>query len=220
MIYALGNSHAHFLSNSHPGTLGRGEKCTEYCTSYSANFHNPNNQYKHVLAHKFIERYFPYLINAINTFNVTTNDYIMFIVGEIDCRWHLPKKIVTQNKTVNEAVQECGDQFFPAFTYLKENGYNVIGWGGHPSTTRGHSDDPDNPIYGDCLFRNEISLLWNDYLCKKCKENDMKFVSIIRDLINPNGFTKMEYFMDDYHLTEKAIPFVIEKFKQEGIIQC
>jgi hypothetical protein len=218
MIYAIGNSHAHFLSNSHPGTLGIGESRTQYCTSYSANFHNP--QYRHVLAHKFVERYFPYLINAINAFNVTNNDYIMFIVGEIDCRWHFPKKVFTKNKTATEVVQECVDQFFPSFLYLKEHGYNVIGWGGHPSTTRGHSDDPDNPIYGDCLNRNKISLLWNDMLKEKCDKNNMKFVSIIRDLINPDGLTKMEYFMDDYHLTERAMPFVIDKFKEQGIIPC
>lgn len=220
MIYAIGNSHAHFFSNSHPGKIGVGENRTEYFTSYSANFHNPNPQYRHVLVHKFIERYFPFIINAINNFNVTVNDHVIFIVGEIDCRWHIPKKVKTQNRTPQDVITGYVDQFIPALIHLKEEGYSVIGWGGHPSTTRGHSDDPDNPIYGDCLFRNEISLLWNDMLSQKCKENDIKFVSIIRDLITPDGLTKMEYFMDDYHLTDKTMPIVIEKFKQEGIISC
>lgn len=228
MIYALGNSHAHFFSDSHPGLVGFGNhemynygtKKSEYFISYSANFHNSNPQYRHVLAHKFIERHYPSIISAILQANITENDYVMLIVGEIDCRWHLPKKVIIQNRTPEDVVQECIDEFFPAFLDLQESGYNVVGWGGHPSTTRGHSDDPDNPIYGDCLFRNKISLLWNDLLYNRCQEHGMKFVSIIRDLINDDGLTKMEYFLDDYHLKASVLPLVIEKCKQEGIIKC
>lgn len=218
MIYCFGNSHAHFFTDSHPGTLRFGEKQNEYFISYSANFHNPNPKYRHVLAHKFIERYFPYIINAINVTNVNENDYVMFIVGEIDCRWHLPKKVKTQNRSIQDVVQECVDQFFPALLHLKDNGYNVIGWGNHPTTTSGHNDDPDNPVYGDCLFRNEISLCWNDMLEKHCRSNDMKFVSIVRNLIDENGLTKMEYFRDYCHLEKPAMPLVIEACKKEGVI--
>jgi len=227
MIYAMGNSHANFFSNSHPGVIGWGDHTrypelgwkgtrNEYFMSYSANFHNP--EYRHVLAHKFVERHFPYIINAINQVPMTKKDYIMFIVGEIDCRWHFPKKIKTQNCTVDGVLTEEMEYFFPAFLYLKENGYNIVGWGGHPSTTKGHNNDPDNPIYGDCLLRNEISLKWNDLLKDRCQQNDIKFISIIRNLINPGGFTKMEYFWDDYHLKPSVLPIVIEKCKAEGII--
>ena len=219
MIYTIGNSHAHFFTNSHPGELGWGLQQNEYFKSYSANFHNPNPQYRHVLAHKFYERYFPYIIDAINSINFTKNDYIMLIVGEIDCRWHFPKKEKTQNRLSKDIIKECIDEyFFPSILHLKENEYNVIGWGGHASTTSGHSDDPDNPIYGDCLTRNRISLEWNDYLHEKCKNNNIKFVSIIKDLIDDNGLTKMEYFMDNYHLNQKALPMIINQLKQKEII--
>lgn len=217
MIYALGNSHSHFFTDSHPGDLGWGKKKNEYFTSYSANFHNPN--YKHVLAHKFQDRFFPYIIDAMNSINITTNDYIMFVVGEIDCRWHFPKKIKNQNRTVDDVLSEEMEYFFPTFLYLKQNNYKVIGWGGHPSTTKNHHDpDPDNPIYGDCLFRNEISLKWNDLLNEKCIKNNIPFLSIIRDLIYDNGLTDMSYFSDDYHLNQNSMPIVINKLKHNNII--
>jgi hypothetical protein len=227
MIYALGNSHANYFANSHPGVLGFGDPSqfnygkerNEHFMSYSANFHNPNPKYRHVLAHKFMERYYPYITNVINNINYTENDYIMLIVGEIDCRWHIPKKITLQNLPAEEVVLEFINDLFPAFINLQENGYNVVGWGGQPSTTGNHNDDPDNPVYGDCLFRNKISLLWNDLLYNKCKEHGMKFVSIIRDLIDESGLTKMEYFMDYCHLTQKSFPMVLEKCKLEGIIR-
>lgn len=216
MIYCFGNSHAHFFTDSHPGELGWGKKRNDHFASYSGNFHNP--QYRHVLVHKFGERFFPYFINPINSLPITENDFIMFIVGEIDCRWHFPKKIKTQDKTIDQVLNEELEYFFPSFLQLKENGYNILGWGGHPSTTKGHNDDPDNPIYGDCLFRNEVSLRWNDLLGETCGKNDIKFISIIRDLINPDGLTKMEHFYDDYHLKPTALPIVIEKCKQEKVI--
>jgi len=216
MIYALGNSHAHFVTDSHPGELGWGKKENEYFRSYSGNFHNP--YFRHVLAHKFHERFFPYFVNPVNNIKWTDKDYLMFIVGEIDCRWHFPKKIKTTNRSVADVLEEEMNYFFPSLLYCIENNYSVIGWGGHASTTKGHNDDPDNPIYGDCLFRNEVSLAWSDLLKERCDANGIPFVSIVRDLINPDGLTKMEYYYDDYHLKPNALPFVIEKCKQLGVI--
>jgi hypothetical protein len=223
MIYALGNSHAHFFSNSHPGDLGWGKIRGEHFVSYSANFHHPNPKYRHVLVHKFTERFYPFLCGAINSVEFTEKDSIIFIVGEIDCRWHFPKKIKTQNKTIESVLKEEMEYFFPAFLHLKENGYNVVGWGGHASTIGPHNDDPDNPVYGDCLFRNEVSLAWNDLLEWNCQTNGMKFVSIIRDLIGSDGLTKKEYMFDYCHLNwapyEPTIfPRVVEVCKQEKLL--
>jgi hypothetical protein len=223
MIYAMGNSHAHFFSNSHPGDLGWGKVRGEHFVSYSANFHHPNPKYRHVLVHKFTERFYPFLVQTINNADLTGNDYIMFIVGEIDCRWHFPKKVQTQNRTIEDVLKEEMEYFFPAFLHLQENGYNVVGWGGHPSTVQGHNDDPDNPVYGDCFTRNKISLLWNDMLEERCRKNNMKFVSVIRDLINPDGLTKKEYMFDYCHLNwtpyePNIFPLVVERCKDEGMI--
>lgn len=217
MIYAFGNSHAHFFTDSHPGELAWGKKRNEHFASYSGNFHNP--QYRHVLVHKFGERFFPYFIGPINSINFTENDYIMFIVGEIDCRWHFPKRIKTQNRSIEDVLREdLETHFFPSFLSLKENGYQVVGWGGHASTTGPHNDDPDNPVYGDCLFRNEISIVWSNMFEEKCRQHEMKFVSIIKDLIAPDGLTKMEYMRDYCHLNESAYPLVIKQCRKEGII--
>lgn len=216
MIYALGNSHSHFFTDSHPGELQWGKKQTELFRSYSGNFHNP--QYRHVLAHKFHERFFPYFVHPINSIEWKEGDYLMFIVGEIDCRWHFPKKVTTQNRSITDVLEEEMGYFFPSFLYCQENNYPVIGWGGHPSTTKGHNDDPDNPIWGECLFRNEISLRWSDLLEKKCKDHGIPFISIVRDLIGPDGLTKMEYYYDDYHLKPEAMPFVIDKLKEQKLI--
>lgn len=210
MIYTFGNSHAQYFTDSTPSKFGKGEKENEFFQSFSL---GP------VIAYNFYEHHFPLMIQWLNDLPIKESDYIMIAVGEVDCRWHLPKQAAEKNRHPQEVVHECLDRFFRAHLHLRDFGYNVIAWGGHPSTTRGHDDNPNEPVYGDCLSRNQISLWWNDYLETLCKQNNIKFISIIRDLIDRDGLTKMEYYKDYCHLdSTKLLPSTIEKFKQAGLI--
>ena len=162
-----------------------------------------------------MEHHYDSLLSIISSLNITDNDYILLAIGEVDCRWHLPYQANIQNKSNSDIVNECLDRFFKAHIDLKNRGYNVIGWSGHPSTTSGHSDDNQQPIFGDCLNRNSISLIWDDILSKKCKENDIPYISIIKDLIDDDGLTKMEYFSDYCHLDYSKIKDILDiKFKK------
>lgn len=210
MMYVFGNSHAHFFTDSTPSLFGKGENENEFFQSFSL---GP------VIAYNFFDHYYPTMIGMLNNLPVGATDYVMIAVGEVDCRWHLPKQAQAQNKPIEEVVHTCLDRFFRAHLHLKENGYNVVAWGGHPSTTSGHDDNPSEPVFGDCLTRNKISLCWNDYLEKLCNENKIQFVSIIRDLINVDGLTKMEYYKDYCHLdSKKLLPMVTQKFRQIGLL--
>ena len=212
MIYAIGNSHAHFFTNSHPADAV-GKFKNEYFTSYSL---GPT------IAYNFYEHHLPKLIKLIESqeIKILQNDYILLVVGEVDCRWHLPKQAEEQKRDTEDVVKECIDRFFKTHLFLKNSGYNIISWGGHPSTTSGHNDDPSNPVYGNCLYRNNISKQWDAYLKEISIHNSIPNVSIINDLIDENGLTKMEYFIDYCHLnTSKLLPNVINKFKQKNLIE-
>jgi hypothetical protein len=141
------------------------------------------------------------------------------VLGEVDCRWHIPNMANQQNVDILTMTHEFIDRFFRTHIYLKESGYNVIGWGGHPSTTRGHDNNPSEPVYGDCLTRNKITLEWSNYLGEKCKNESIKFISIVKNLIDENGLTKMEYFKDYCHLNPKLyLPVVIDIFKESKLL--
>jgi hypothetical protein len=212
MIYAIGNSHAHFFTNSHPAdTEGRFKN--EYFTSYSLGPTIAYNFYEHHLQ-KIIE-----LIQS-NKINIFPSDHILLVVGEVDCRWHLPKQAEEQKRNVQDIVNECIDRFFKTHLFLKQNGYNVISWGGHPSTIAGHNDDLSSPVYGDCLYRNKISKEWDSYLKYVSLINSIPNISIIHDLIDENGLTKMEYFIDYCHLNHsKLFSNVFNKFKEKNLIK-
>jgi len=167
-------------------------------------------------------KHYQYNINFLDSFDLycldKKNDYVMLIVGEVDCRVHLPKQIQLQSRPIDEVIIECVDRFFRTYLDLKERGYNVIGWGGHPSTISGPSENPSEPIIGDCRFRNTISLKWDSYIESLFIENNIPHVSIIKDLIGIDGLTKMNYFMDYCHLKHDLVKEIIQtKFKEIGI---
>jgi hypothetical protein len=211
MIYSIGNSHAHFFTGTPPGTQGFGSSQNEYFTSISL---GP------VIAYNFFEHHYPILLNALsqNQIKIQTGDKILLTIGEVDCRWHLPKRANDHKQCVNDVVHECVDRFFRTHIDLKQRGYDVIGWGGHPTTNDGHNDNQDCPIFGDVLYRNEISKEWSSYLESKCLWNGISFVSIIDDLISIDGTTKMEYYIDYCHLkTESLLGHVVNKFKEKRL---
>jgi len=206
MIYTFGNSHAHAFTGSRPSTLGFGEIENVNFKSYSL---GP------VIAYNFHLHHYDRLLTELNksTFN-KEKDVLMLIVGEVDCRWHLPYQASINKKTINEIVTECIDRYFQNYLNLKNQGYHIIGWGGHPSTTAPHNDDLNNPVFGDCVTRNKISLLWNFQLKEKCLAHNIFYISIIEDLIDQFGLTKMDYFDDYCHLNHTKIqPLITKKFK-------
>jgi len=194
MIYVFGNSHSNFFTNSHPATPF---SQTKHFTVYNLNG---------TIAYNFYEHHFPTVKQIIHHEQIAKDSNILICIGEVDCRLHLPQQADLQNRNIFELTEECIDRLFRCFLELKHDGYNVIGWGGHPTTTESHDmSNPSRPIYGECMLRNKISLFWSDYLQHKCNIHNMKFVSIIRDLIDSEGLTKMEYFIDYCHLNSNML---------------
>ena len=96
-IHCIGNSHINIFS-------GKNEITSE---SYNSVF-----KLKHVgpvIAFNFYENHYPNVLEYLNDFD--KEDYVMLIVGEVDCRWHLLKQSNLQNRNINDLVKECVDRF-------------------------------------------------------------------------------------------------------------
>lgn len=197
-FYFIGNSHVNIFRGSH--RLFDQDLLELFRTEHLGP----------TIAYNFYEHHYPKVLEYLERTQIDKeNDYICIVVGEVDCRWHLPKQSEVQNRPINDLVEEAINRFFRCYLDLKERGYKVITWGGHPSTTSGHDDDLNKPVYGDCVTRNKISLYWNDYLKKISDENNVKFLSVMKYLIDDDGLTKMDFFLDYCHLnTWKILPFV------------
>lgn len=203
MIYTIGNSHVNVFTNNSPGHGSIG-----YLYPFKSLSIGPT------IAYNFYEHHYPIVLRTLTELNVKPSDYIILIVGEVDCRWHLPYQAMIQNRNVWDLTKECIDRFYRCHIDLKSRGYNVLSWGGHPSTNSGHDDNSSSPVFGNVLLRNKISKMWDTYMESKSKENDITHISIIDELINEDGTTKMEYFMDYCHLEYNMVKDMISnKFK-------
>jgi len=216
MIYAIGNSHAHFFTGSHPGSsVGASKDFTSVSIGP-------------VIAYNFVENHLRTVLEWLSDDCMVTNfgtkfdldrNKVLLVVGEVDCRWHIPFQAHQLNLDVIEVAKICINRFFRVHMFLRERGVKVIAWGGHPSTNSGHNPDPASPVYGDCLKRNRTSLFWSDYLAELSNYNGVPFVSICRDLIDSNGYTQMQYFEDYCHLNSaKLLKLVTERFHTQGLI--
>jgi hypothetical protein len=204
IVHAIGNSHVNVFTG-HDSIFG-----DDSIDLFKTHCIGPT------IAYNFYQHYYPSVLEYVKACVDKNNDYIMLIVGEVDCRWHLPKQAQLQDTPVDVLVKDCIDRFFKCHLDLKKQGYKVIGWGGHPSTTSGHDDTPHCPVYGDCLYRNTISKTWSTCLQELCAMHDVAFISIVNDLLDDDsGLTKMEYFIDYCHLkSSMVLNLIFSKVKE------
>tara|TARA_B100000900_G_scaffold416277_1_gene450952 strand:+ start:30077 stop:30718 length:642 start_codon:yes stop_codon:yes gene_type:complete len=147
------------------------------------------------------------------------NSYVLFCFGEVDIRAHLLKQSRLQNKSVEFLVEECVDRYIS--TINKVSPYRRIRKGVFaPIASWSEMKPYDGPSFGTNLERNKVTEAFNNYLEKKCTENNLVFVSIFEDMLNEDGTTN-EIFLDDFgtgiHLNQKSMPLIMKKLYKNGI---
>lgn len=205
MIHLIGNSHVNTFSNDNKLNLS-------FENDFFKSYHiGP------VIAYNFYEHHMGSVNEIINNNNIQKDDYISLIVGEVDCRLHLPLQADKQNKTDIEIVEECVNRLFRCYDNLLERGFNLIVYSTHPTTTENHDmSREDRPIYSSVERRNDISLLWNEKTEELCKSKNIKFVNFYDLLIDEKNITKMVYYLDYCHLNSSmCYPFILKKTKNE-----
>lgn len=164
-------------------------------------------------------------INEILTFSPVDkiNDEVMFCFGEIDIRAHIMKEYLEKNKDICELVKISVDEYFKTVLFYKKLGYNMMIWGPIASWNEIKPyTGPGWPTYGTNLQRNHVTRLFNEYLERKCKDNDIPFITIFYDMLMEDGKTN-PIFLDDWdechiHLIPSSFDFVVKKFKNMGFI--
>lgn len=218
MIYVIGNSHAMFFTNTHPAA----PKCDETHEQIRSLSIGP------VTAYNFCDKMD--LVNQrIDAYNIQKEDTLLMVVGEVDCRVHLPKQIsLSSSEHPLEIVNNCVSRYFQALKGLKERGYKVVAVGPHPSTTEpanlfarisseNDEEAAQQPIYGSATERNNITRQFNKRLSLLCSTQGIGFVSIFDKLVSDNR-TKMEYYLDYCHLSEAAWPLMEEELQNIGLL--
>lgn len=218
MIWGFGNSHAAIFSGIKPCGNIRGPKL---------GVAEPNPNYKNIrtiflgpiIAYNFRKSHLPTLLSTLSQYRVDkNNDSIALYVGEVDCRFHLAKRIMEKEDTAENIVSDCIKRYYSIIKQLKDEGWKMIVFGTHPTTTKNHSEDLNSPYWGTCKFRNDICVMWNKKLKECCDIDNIPFISIYDKLVDENNITKMEYFLDYCHLSyDKCFPMFVDEMRKNGI---
>lgn len=147
----------------------------------------------------------PRIEQAISEYSVTKDDYVFLSFGEIDIRNHIGFNIVG---TLEETIMNCVDRYMKTVIYLKNKDIN-IGVYAPPCSSIGNRTPID---YADVIIRNKMTIFFNQYLKEKCDEHNIPFKDISTLMMLPDGSTDESYIMDDIHLSQKAMPLLIESF--------
>lgn len=141
-------------------------------------------------------------------YNITESDYVFLCFGEIDIRNHIGFHIGKKYNTLSEGIKVCVDRYIETVVYIKNKGVNV-GVYAPPASSVGNQTPID---YGDVVLRNKMTIEFNEYLKYKCDEVEIPFKDISKLMMLPDGTTDQKYIMDDIHLSQQAMPFLINEF--------
>lgn len=212
MIHCIGDSHASFFSGVDRIQPPWPELSDDRLRGFRTYRLGP------VLAYNLCERETTTrgkekLFEIVET-RVSREDRILLAFGEIDCRAHLLRQVESQGRDVKDIVRECVERYRSVILQVREMGFGVLVWNAVPSTRYDKIEDQEFPVYGTCRERNLATRLFNETLQRLGPGDGFRFVSIFDHLVDQDGLTRMEYFMDPIHLSQAAMPLAAKEFER------
>lgn len=222
MIYIIGDSHVSVFSGTDKTHDGLRHIQPEFGTCYTLSggqLRSPINRFEQKIPHFCPIKIgsntawnsynkLPIIEQAISEYKVSKNDYVFTCFGEIDIRNHIGFNI-GRSQTVFDVIKETVNRYMTTVLYLKDKGIN-IGVYGPPASSIGGSGSGRQ--YKDVIFRNIMTVHFNEYLKHKCDENEISFKDISKKMMLTDGSTDTKYIMDDIHLSQQAMPLLQEEF--------
>lgn len=169
-----------------------------------------------------LESKYPIILDILNQ-NISdkTDDKVMLCFGEIDMRIHVGNQIKETNKTKEDIIEEIVDRYFSTILKIKNQGYKIIVLA--PSAQSFSTPESDHikdgfkypmefPIVGTNKERNEYTRIFTNMLIEKTQNFvNINVISILDEMLDENGETKPDLFMDYLHLSSIALPLIKSK---------
>lgn len=222
MIYIIGDSHVSVFSGTDKTFDGLRHIQPEFGTCYTVRtgpLRHPINRFEQKIpffcpikigsntAYNSFDK-LPRIEQAIAEYNVSEKDYVFTCFGEIDIRNHIGFNADKAGITFEEGIKIAVDRYMNTVDYIKGRGIRV-GVYAAPASSVGNQTPID---YGDVIFRNKMTIIFNEYLQTKCQERNIPFVDISKALMLPDGTTDPKFIMDDIHLSQEAMPILLNAF--------
>ncbi len=120
-------------------------------------------------------------------------DWLIFVVGEVDCRCHIDRQIKEQGREEDEVICTLATNYVSALVkYQKESHVRVGVRGVVPPLEFGNHHCDRFPIKGEFKDRLRYQQVLNKTLEAKCKEHGILFIPSPQWAVKEDGGMKME----------------------------
>ena len=196
-ITVFGNSHAWFFT-------GRDETCGKRIADDVAVGDGPFSVHPlgPATAYSFSTKHLKEVQRILSKHDVPKQSRVIIVLGEVDCRWHIPKKVYGEGGDAWEEVCKVADRYAHGLRILAKD-YQVIAMGVHPPVVEGH--DPDYPRWGTLQNRRTITEMFNGRLSDVSGAFRAAFFNLYWYLRDKDP---KDYYLDDIHLNQRIMPVV------------
>ena len=151
-------------------------------------------------------------------YKVKNNDYILFSLGEIDCRCHVQKHI-TETNTYKNIIDNIIIEYFNSITINKNlfENLKICVFSVPPTIQRTKNKFktyPEFPFLGTDEERKSYVLYFNQQLKIYCEKYDYIFIDVYNYYIDENGYMKYELSDKKVHIRN---PYGIKNELKEKI---
>lgn len=227
MIYIVGDSHVSVFSGVDLCKNGLRHMQPEFGTCYTLSQGQLKNviskfeqNIPHFLAIKVGSHTAYNLLNkvhkieqVIKEYKINKNDYVFLSFGQIDIQNHLVKNSIKNNVSLSDTIDICIERYAETIKYLKSNYPDLrLGIYTPPATSIGCGN---NPIISakESIKINNITFEFNEKLKILASKLNILCKDISTKLVLDNGLTDNKFVLDDIHLSQEAMPLIMEEFK-------
>ena len=156
-------------------------------------------------------------IDALLRYELKPEDRVLLSFGEIDCRCHIPKLVMT-GTSVPDAVRPTIDRLLKLATHLQSRGLQVAFWGPAVITARSQTKNGHPlPVVGTFELRSQIARAFGAALHESCLEQNIPGVCLAGMYHDWNKPAAPEFFSDGFHLSQRLMPQALKALLDTGV---
>jgi hypothetical protein len=147
---------------------------------------------------------------------VPVGSRVLLSCGEIDCRAHLLKHVRKGGPTIEAVAARCVERYWSVITEIAQAGYRPLIYNVVPSVRasgRRQGKGDEYTAIGTCQERNEAARCFNRELARRCAKAGHGFLNNFDGLVRPSGLSDRWYYMDNIHLSQKAMPLTMQRLQ-------
>jgi hypothetical protein len=171
-----------------------------------------------------IDQYIPIYIGAVTAYNIASHDdkvqeklknypdlNLIFCAGSVDVIYHVYKNAIIKNITTEIITQEIMNRYVSYLCKLQMNKKSKV-----YAMCLEPAGDIEDPVFKSMPYSwnklNEMTLCFNKFLGVTCTNNNIGFIDIYDQMIDPTGHRRSNWVYDGFHMDNHVGLAVWEKY--------